>query len=141
MLWRIAAVVVGLGTSAVRVGNIRVARNYLGRIENAGDLLVTALPIGFAVVALLASLGVCFLKPARNAIRGAVQGAFVATSTVTALLAWQLWNNSDLLANDGTAYWALLSIPCFWFGIPFVLISVGAGVAIQRIRRPTVPAH
>lgn len=141
MLWRAIAVVTALATSAVLVGNVLVARSYFGQIGNPVDLLITALPIAFIIVALLTSLAVGTIKPAGTAIEGVLRGAYVASNIVVVFLAWQLWNNSDLLANDGTAYWGLMFLPCFWFGIPILVISVGLGVAVQGVRRPTPDAR
>lgn len=103
-----------------------VARQY--RAHGPSDWLVLALPLIVPVICAVLSLLLFPTPRASHPVwRGMLWGAFVGGNAFLCLLALSVLPRLDLISRDGTAYWGLASIPCFWIGLPALVLGAGVG--------------
>ena len=62
--------------------------------------------------------------PVRRAV---LWGVFIGINGVVVIMAFNLFSRHQLITADGTAFWGLLFVPCFWIGLPSVIVGALSG--------------
>ena len=62
--------------------------------------------------------------PVRRAI---LWGVFAGINGVVVIMAFNLFSRYQLITADGTAFWGLVFVPCFWIGLPSVIVGALLG--------------
>jgi hypothetical protein len=107
----------------------------LGFGNGPGDWLITGLPLVMPAICALLS-GLLFLTPGIHPVRrGLLRGAFVGGNGFLVLLSFSLFTRFDLISQDGTAYWGLLSLPCLFVGLPTLFIGGLVGLIAGLITK------
>jgi hypothetical protein len=60
-------------------------------------------------------------------------GSFVGANGFLILVALLLFPRINLISQDGTAYWGFLFLPCFWIGIPALMVGSVLGLVAGLI--------
>ena len=104
------------------------------------------LPILAPLLTAIMAVSLPFLWTRSRLLSGCVWGVFGGANLLLIHQALQLTLQNELIRRDGTAYWALLSLPTFYGGIAAIglggVLGLGIGVAARRIPpRGAEPSH
>lgn len=125
--WRIVAIVVACVATAVLYVNVHAVRPRLRQID-FDDSLTIAVPLVCFLTALGTSVAVAVLPYRRGLVQGTLRGVFVGAGLFLHLMAWMLAPGAAAVLSEGTGYWASVSLPSFWLGLPLIIFGglVGA---------------
>jgi hypothetical protein len=57
-------------------------------------------------------------------------GVFVGVNSILIIMAFYLFFQYQVIASDGTAFWALLFVPCLYIGLPSIIVGALTGLVI-----------
>jgi len=97
------------------------------------DLLITLPPI--IIPAILSAFAVLTLVSQSDNRKwiGVTMGMCVGSLLYLVFPGLQFAFHYDIIANDGTGFWALIMLPSVYFGIPLPIIGALLGLIISRV--------
>ena len=103
------------------------------------DLLITLPPIIIpAILSILALMAMISVSSSRKR-NGSMMGMCVGSLLYLLFPALQLALQYDMIAHDGTGFWAVIMLPSVYFGIPLPILGAMLGLTIgfiaDRIKR------
>lgn len=127
----IAAITVVSGIGVALVTGIVVAGYWKNPAQR--DLLITLPPIIIpAILSVIAVMAMVSRSDSRKRI-GAMMGTCIGSLLYLVFPALQLALQYNMIAHDGTGFWAVIMLPSVYFGIPLPILGALLGVTIGFI--------
>lgn len=142
----ITAIVVAVINGAV----ITMATAHRARahqtLRDLGDWVILLLPIIAVLTAFVLSLAVLYAGRLRSFIgRCALWGAFTGSFLFLLLQAYTIIPRYGRIIGDGTAFWALASLPVVYVGFPLLLVGsiagLGTGIVVTARKAASKPEN
>ncbi len=103
-------------------------------LSNFGDWYIVLVPV---IIPLLSAF-MCFMlyrdfKGKHPFWRASLWGGFVGGNGFLLVMAFNLFSRYQLILADGTAFWGILFVPCFYIGLPSVFVGALIGLVVRLI--------
>jgi predicted histidine transporter YuiF (NhaC family) len=133
----IAGITAVSGIAVALVTGIVVAGYWKNPAQR--DLHITLPPIIIpAILSVFAVMAMVSRSDSRKRI-GAMMGTCIGSLLYLILPALQLALQYDLIAHDGTGFWAVIMLPSVYLGIPLpilgTLLGLAIGFIVDRVKR------
>ena len=111
---------------------IRIATQQ--SLSNLGDWFIVLLPVLTPLLSAFINLKLYPNFKRKHLIRRVVLwGGFVGINGILIIMVLYLFSQYQDIKSDGTAFWAYLFIPCFYIGLPSVIVGVLIGLIVGLI--------
>lgn len=133
----IAGATAALGIAVTVVTGIVVAGYW--KYPAQRELMITLPPI--IIPAILSGLAVMAMTSRSDSRKwiGVMMGTCIGSLLYLIIPSLQLTLQYDMIAHDGTGFWAVLMLPSVYFGIPLpilgALLGLTTGFIIDRVKR------
>lgn len=132
MWWRILGVFfAGIAAAQTYANHLSLAE-VLHQVNSLDEILIVAVPYVVFWIAVAVSVAVAVLPQRPGIATGLLRGVFVGMSLflLLLLLEWNLWPKPFSIITDGIGYWAYISIPSFWLGLPMIIMGALVGAKL-----------